>query len=338
MHLMKHFGSALGFVALAGCEQSSGNISLPPANYSNAEFRVFLQEVKENFVFVKGGEFLMGDFGTQYAPEKLPYDVDSDSKPLHKVVLSDYSISRFKVTNSMYQFYLSQHGLNIREMSGDREKWDSINSLPNTPAHVDWYEAEKYCNWLGSITDLPIALPTEAQWEYAARSRGQYLIVATNDGTYKAEPRSIRTEKNMPKGINISSNGDRVTFAKENALKTNFYTPLPVDLFPPNPLGLYAMSDNGYEWVKDWYDPKYYELSPLNDPQGPVEPSFKDRFGRSTKVLRGQNYADPDWGGAVNIFRKAEDPYGRFGEEGFIYIDNKTMRCAVNSSTPVAAR
>ena len=55
---------------------------------------------------------------------------------------------------------------------------------------------------------------------------------------------------------------------------TESISPLPVGRFPPNPLDLYAMSDNGLEWVKDWYDPDYYQNSPVNDPQGPEQPSI----------------------------------------------------------------
>ncbi|WP_341522089.1 SUMF1/EgtB/PvdO family nonheme iron enzyme [Pseudomonas sp. G.S.17] len=323
-------------LALQGCEQAV-ELSEPALTpVSQAEFQQFIASVKDNLVFVEGGDFLMGDFGPQYAPERASYDRDKDSKPLHKVELSSYSMTKFKVTNSEFQFHLKFKGLKLREKGRvSKSDWDSNNSLPNTPAHLDWYEAERYCSWLASVTELPFALPTEAQWEYAARSRGQYLMVATNDGTYEAEPYSLVTESYDPKGINISSRGNRVTFAKQMGWKTGSFTPVPVDMFPPNPLGLYSMSDNGYEWVRDWYDPDYYKSSPLKDPQGPDKPVFKDKFGHFTKVTRGQSYADPYWGGGVNVFRTAEDPYGRFGEKGSIYLADKTMRCVVNSPDPV---
>jgi formylglycine-generating enzyme required for sulfatase activity len=325
-------------MGLQGCEQAARPTESASAQISQAELKQFVKVVKENLVFVEGREFLMGDFGSQYAPEKLPYDRDQDSKPLHKVELSSYSIGKFKVTNAEYQFYLAHKGLKLRqEGMAIKKEWDGTNSTPNTPAHMDWYEAEQYCNWLASVIELPFAMPTEAQWEYAARSRGQFLMVATDDGTYKAEPSSLRTEFYSPKGINISSNGDRVAFAKKMGLKTGYYTPLPVDMFPPNSLGLYSMSDNGYEWVKDWYDPDYYKYSSLKDPQGPDNPVFKDKFGHFTKVMRGQSYADPYWGGGVNVYRTAQEPFGRYGKKGSIYLADKTVRCVVNSPTPVTA-
>jgi len=323
-------------IGIQGCEQVAAPAKPLRTIITDAELQQFVTSVKDNLIFVQGGEFLMGDFGPQYAPERAPYDRDNDSKPLHRIELSDYSIEQFKVTNEKFQFYLKYNGLTLREKGrASKFDWDSINSLPNTPAHIDWYEAEQYCNWLSLISDLPFSLPTEAQWEYAARSRGRYLMVATDDGTYKAEPRSLLSKTYSPKGINISTNGDRVEFAKANGWKTKFYTPLPVDMFPPNPLGLYSMSDNGVEWVSDWYDPDYYQHSPSKDPQGPEGPVFKDRFGYFTKVTRGQDYADPYWGGGVNVFRSAEDPYGRFGEKSSIYLADKTMRCVVNSPEPV---
>ncbi|WP_341522090.1 SUMF1/EgtB/PvdO family nonheme iron enzyme [Pseudomonas sp. G.S.17] len=323
-------------LTLQGCEQAV-ELSEPAITpVSQAEFQQFIKSVKDNLVFVEGGEFLMGDFGSKYAPERAPYDRDQDSKPLHKVELSSYSINKFKVTNDEYQFHLRLGGLKLRDKGmASKKSWDNINSTSNTPAHMDWYEAEQYCAWLSFITELPFALPTEAQWEYAARSRGQFLMVATDDGTYKAEPRSLVSESYEPKGINISSDGDRMAFAQQMGWKTRFYTPLPVNMFPPNPLGLYSMSDNGYEWVKDWYDPDYYKVSSLKDPQGPGNPVSKDTFGHYTKVMRGQSYADPYWGGGVNVHRTEKNPFGQFSEKGTIVLDSSTMRCVVNSLEPV---
>ncbi|MBC3948673.1 formylglycine-generating enzyme family protein [Pseudomonas folii] len=325
-------------LALAGCDQSIEPTVPAPMNISPAEVQLFISEVKNNFVYVEGGKFLMGDFGAQYGREQAYYDEDNDSKPVHQVELSSFSINRFKVTNSEYQFYLSYNGLSLRDKGAiNKKKWDDINSAPNTPAHTDWYEAEKYCKWLASITNQDVLMPTEAQWEYAARSRGQFLAVATNDGTYQAEPRSMLSQTYSPKGINISSNGDRSDFGKKMGWSTEYYSPLPVDMFPPNPLGLYSMSDNGYEWVGDWYDPDYYSYSPEKNPEGPVEPTFKDRFGRFVKVVRGQDVADPYFGQGVNVFRRAEDPFGRFGKAGLIHVDNKTFRCVINSPEPATS-
>ncbi|WP_373886368.1 formylglycine-generating enzyme family protein [Acinetobacter sp. YH12126] len=87
-------------------------------------------------------------------------------------------------------------------------------------------------------------LPTEAQWEYAARNRGQYLLYATNDGT-------------MKNGVNIASYEQ----LKTNSVKYGYnnYGHLPIlGKVSPNPLGIYDMVTNNKEWVRDWYSENYY--------------------------------------------------------------------------------
>ncbi|WP_449104522.1 formylglycine-generating enzyme family protein [Pseudomonas mohnii] len=319
-------------LVLAGCEQTE--VSIPPSGNgtSSRELEELVRTVKTNLVFVEGGEFLMGDYGVEHGPEGLPYDADKDSKPLHRVELTSYSIEKFKVTNRVFQLYLKYNELQLRQdVAGIQYKTFSV--APNNPAHMDWYEAEKYCKWLADISDLPFALPTEAQWEYAARSRGQFLMVATYDGTYKAT-RVPATEHDGPRGINISTTWDREAFAKEMGWKTAGLSSLPVDKFPPNPLGLYSMSDNGLEWVNDWYDPDYYQYSPLKDPQGPDKVMFKDKLGRDTKVVRGQALANPAWGGGVNVHRTAAEPHGLLFDNDLAYLSSKTARCVVNSPKP----
>jgi formylglycine-generating enzyme required for sulfatase activity len=302
------------------------------------ELQAFAKRIEDNLIFVEGGEFLMGDFGLEHAPERLPYDRDKHSRPLHKVELSNYLIAKYKTTNAEYQFYLKANNLKLREDGRvDEDSWREINSTPDTPAHVSWYEAENYCSWLGEVTKQPYALPTEAQWEYAARSRGQFLMVATDDGTYKAEPRYLTTEDYDPKGINISSYGNRLAFAKKQGWKHTGPGALPVDMFPPNPLGLYSMTDNGLEWVKDWYDPTYYKYSPTKDPQGPPQAVFQDVFGRDAKVARGQTQTDPYWGGGANIFRTPMEPLGSISRSGEPYLAASTVRCVVNSPIPITS-
>ncbi|WEJ73072.1 SUMF1/EgtB/PvdO family nonheme iron enzyme [Pseudomonas sp. PSE14] len=318
-------------LALFGCEQKAETQHGAAEAVSSANLDDFIRTTKANLVFVKGGEFLMGDFGVEYGPEKLPYDSNPDSSPLHRVELTSYSIEKFKITNQAYQVYLKANGLQLR--SGNK-KLALISSPPMNPAHMDWHEAEHYCQWLASVTGQPFALPTEAQWEYAARSRGQFLMVATDDGTYKI------TDDDRPKGINISTSRDRGDFAEQQGWKTGILISLPVDRFPPNPLGLYSMTDNGLEWVKDWYDPNYYKISPIKDPQGPKEPTFKDKSSNEkyAKVLRGIDYPDARWGGGLSVKRSYDNPEadnGLFDGETSVVITDKTARCAVNNPDPV---
>ena len=322
----------LVIIALAGCGGEEKPAQNTDVNVMN-EIADFVKAVKGNLIFVEGGEYLMGDYGVEHGPEGLPYDADKDSKPLHKVQLRSYSMDKFKVTNHAFQFYLKYNGLKLRQ-DGVAGMFDVFSVPPNNPAHMDWYEAEGYCNWLANISGLPFALPTEAQWEYAARSRGRFLMVATDDGTYRVDSEKVAGERGL-RGTNISSTWNRRAFADELGWRTEGLTPLPVDQFPPNPLGLYSMSDNGLEWVNDWYDPEYYKYSPLKDPQGPDYPSFKNYFGQHAKVMRGQSLADPAWGGGVNVHRTAVEPHGHDWGDGVPYLSFKTARCVVNSPSPI---
>ncbi|AJJ09386.1 sulfatase-modifying factor enzyme 1 family protein [Yersinia rohdei] len=309
----------LAVLLLTACDTSLP----PPIKKDNSEeLEKYVQQIKANLIFVQGGDFQMGDFGEKYGKEHLPYDESSDSKPLHHVELTSYSISKFKVNNGEYKKYLVFNDMTGRVINaGPREKrrWEEKNRILDTPAHVDWNEANNYCQWLGKVTKLAFSLPTEAQWEYAARNRGQFVIAPTNDGTIQIEDR---------KGLNVTTEDDRETYARKVGTSLETLSPMPGDARPPNPLGIYDMSGNGYEWVKDWYDPNYYQKSPLKDPQGPEQPVFKDSDGNFTKVLRAQAYSGP--GRGLTVVRFNSDPESR----DYLPTD-KTVRCVVNSSEPI---
>lgn len=309
----------LTVAALMSCDQQ--NSSVMPAKKNSNDLSKFVNEIKADLIFVQGGEFLMGDYGEQYGPEGLPYDGKQDSKPLHKVQLTAYSISKFKTSNKQYQLYLTynnQYRRTVNKENPGAKKWDELNMTPQTPAHVDWNEAQQYCQWLATITDLPFSLPTEAQWEYAARNRGQFVIAPTNDGTIKVDK----------SGRNVASEKDSKEYAKEMGTSLGIYSPLPGDLYPPNPLGIYDMAGNGWEWMKDWYDPEYYKHSPVKDPQGPDNPVYKDYNGNYTKVVRSQDFSGSRRG--LTITRYFSDPK----DSGHLPSD-KTVRCVVNSPKPV---
>lgn len=268
----------------------------------------------------------MGDFGKEYGPEKIQLDTKKDSKPLHRVTLTSYSIGKFKTTNQEYQLYLKLNNLQLKKSDNFliQKDWDALNKLPDTPAHMDWFDAEKYCSWLGKVSGLPFALPTEAQWEYAARSRGQFFIVGTNSGVLEM--------KGVNRGINISGVLDREDFAVKMGIKSGTMTAMPVDRYPPNPLGLYDVAGNGYDWVNDWYDPDYYKSSPAEDPRGPKKPIYKNYEGiydteaKYQKVLRGAGTSGPLKG--ITIARAKRSPDTKT-------ISDTTVRCVVNSPQKV---
>ncbi|MBH1928637.1 formylglycine-generating enzyme family protein [Serratia rubidaea] len=320
---MKQYGILLAPLLLTACDNNLA-VEIVPASeqstqYTN-ELNSLIHQVKSNLVFVEGGDFLMGDFGKEYGPEKIQLDPEKDSKPLHQVQLTSYSISKFKVTNHEYQLYLKLNNLQFKKADDllTQELLDALNTLPNTPAHMDWYDAEKYCTWLGKISGLSFALPTEAQWEYAARSRGQLFIVGTNSGVLEM--------KGIQRGINISGTLDRKEFARDMGLNSAIDTAMPVDRYPPNPLGIYDMAGNGFEWINDWYDPNYYQNSPVKDPKGPESPIYKDYEGNYTKVMRGAGTSGPFKGLTVARFKRSPDTKNTF---------TSTVRCVVNSAQPI---
>ena len=311
---------AIVLIAVAGCDQNPTSVKPRHSTEDQARLQEFVTQIKSELVFVEGGEYLMGDFGEEYGVERLQYDGRKDSKPLHRVELSSYSLSKFKASNQQYQFYLAWNGLSGRKVDKRLlKRWREKGRIPDAPAHVDWHEAERYCAWLGEVTGLPFSLPTEAQWEYAARNRGKFVVAPTDDGTIRIENR---------KGINIATELDTEEYAKKTGSTLKWRSPLPRDFRPPNPLGIYDMAGNGWEWMKDWYDPEYYSQSPVKDPQGPEQPVFKDPDGYYARVLRSQDFSGP--GRGLTMVRYKTDP----GNKGYPPSD-KTARCAVNHPGPV---
>ena len=257
-----------------------------------------------NMVPVKGGEFLMGDFGPLVG-EKLPFSINQDDKVLHKVVLSDFSISKFKVTNDDYNKYLQITGIKKPPINILVKEYPSLQK-DDYSVGVTWQQAKDYCQWLGKESDKNIDLPTEAQWEYAARSRGQYIPFATNNGEF------------LP-GKNIPSQDELSEYTDGAGIPI-----YPVGKYPPNPLGLYDMGLSGSEWTNDWYASDYYSHSPVNDPQGPAQ--------GTKKVLRGYIGGDRQY--ALTMFRQSklpvpkidkDDDYEKYGV-GPQYV----FRCVVN--------
>lgn len=254
----------------------------------------------ENLVFVKGGTFEMGDFRApceipsrtnkrmDWTPEAkcLSSIVSSQtgSKYLHTVTLDDYSISKHRTRFSDLE---SMRKLNKLPISMDtiqyvNGKWnhekidresdeykETINTYKNSFAlTIDWKQANKYCTWLKDITNLPFSLPTEAQWEFAARSRGKKLYYPTNNG-YLQHTEDQYFDKNQ---------GIYIEYKEEDA--NNKRSSTRYGLFSPNPLGIYDMTSSFPEWVNDWYSEDYYTSSPKVNPRGPDS--------GLTKVLRGK--------------------------------------------------
>ncbi|EMD2137312.1 SUMF1/EgtB/PvdO family nonheme iron enzyme [Klebsiella pneumoniae] len=282
---------------LTGCDQKS-------TGKRETLSEALVAKSLSNMVPVKGGEFLMGDFGPLVG-QKLPFSINQDDNVLHKVVLSDFSISKFKVTNDDYNKYLQITGIKKPPINILVKEYPSLQK-DDYSVGVTWQQAKDYCQWLGKESDKNIDLPTEAQWEYAARSRGQYLPFSTNNGNFELG-------SNIPEQKKLDEYTDGYGFP--------IY---PIGKYPPNPLGLYDMGLSGAEWSNDWYSTDYYSHSPVYDPQGPVK--------GNEKVLRG--YVGGDRQYALTIFRQSSQPVPKFaGRDDYQKFGVSPLfvfRCVIN--------
>lgn len=233
----------------------------------------------ENMVFVEGGSFMMGDFlmpcmnddlnRPVWTPEAKCFSwigsVKTGAKYLHKVTLDSYSLSKYEAEMLDLDVYFQTMGLPFLQWKDDGEYLERTHSelkyFIGKPAKTkSWQQAKNYCQWLGTVASLPFDLPTEAQWEYAARSRGENIYYATNNGFLQYE-----------NGIYYDE-GDKVrkNFTIEDANVGSHMSIKNVGEFPPNSLGLFDMTGNAGEWVNDWYSSGYYKNSPEHNPQGPI--------------------------------------------------------------------
>ncbi len=284
--MMKHIGIFLVILSSITACNASGTKDGEP-NETGTAVNDLVAETLKNMVFVKGGSFMMGDYvHIPISEGRYPayWSHGMDSKPAHKVTLDSFHIGKYEVTFREYDVYAKANNLPLP--AGKYIGRKSITGItrfrkPDKPAtKVSWQEARDYCHWLGRLTGLPFDLPTEAQWEYAARSRGRYVGFATDTGL-------ADIGRNFPPFEEYGH---------------------PVGKFPPNPLGIYDMSANVDEWVLDWYDEDYYQHSPEINPTGP-------KTG-TKKVVRGGSYLESP-GGSTVYGRKALEPDSRIYNQGF---------------------
>ncbi|ALV93498.1 MULTISPECIES: formylglycine-generating enzyme family protein [Pantoea] len=250
-----------------------------------------------NMVEVKGGTFKMGDFGP-LINDRRPISLGDDDKFLHDVTLSDFSIGKYKVTWKDYKVYAKLKGIVIPDVVYLYQSDLNKVRADNMPASLNWQQAKNYCQWLGKATNKKIDLPTEAQWEYAARDGGKLVIYATNNGKY--EP-----------GKNLAS-------SKQRREMTDTIINYPVGKYPSTPLGLYDMAGNGVDWTQDWYSENYYEVSPRKNPKGPDS--------GTKKVIRGYQSGGDEYSNQT-VFRQYEDPALGGSKEVLPYYN---ARCVVN--------
>ena len=215
----------------------------PPDEKELAEF---IKHVKKNMVFVEGGSFWFGDWGAREG-QPGPVTGDDNNKPPQQVTVSSFSIYRTRVTYGDYDVYSRATG---GKFIGDEENYGMNFRFPDYPViGARWNEAKTYCQWLAKITGEPFDLPTETQWEYAARDGGKEIHFA---GSYPfdwdALEQRFRSTEKLSAGHSIS---------------------LPVGTMGRSALGIADMSGAGHEWVNDWYSKDISGRSGLVNPKGP---------------------------------------------------------------------
>ncbi|MCR9099173.1 MAG: SUMF1/EgtB/PvdO family nonheme iron enzyme [bacterium] len=237
-----------------------------------------------DMIFVEGGTFQMGSSDS---------DADSDETP-HTVTVDDFYMHRFEVTNEEFAAFLNAEG---NQSTGGTEWYEIDSEYANIEKRngryyaksgydrhpvmeVSWYGAVAYCNWKSKedglqqvyrISGTSISadwnangyrLPTEAEWEYAARSRG-----------------------GSDKWAGTSSASSLSSYANSSGSEDGYERTAPVGSFRPNDLGLKDMSGNVWEWCWDWYDSDYYQKSSSQNPRGPST--------GSNRVSRGGGWYNP---------------------------------------------
>ena len=226
-----------------------------------------------NLARIPAGEFLMG-----------AADGEEDERPVHRVHVGEFFIGRFPVTHDDYAKFVRAAGHPPPDVgrlplitSGGRAAlfrelaapyvWESGNPPAGHGSHpvvlVRYDDAQAYCRWLSEAIGRPVRLPTEAEWEKAARGglEGQrYPWGDTIDATccnYLTDPAAKPQRGTRPTGT-----------------------------YPPNAYGLYDMAGNVWEWISDWYALDYYSRSEVNAPRGPETGAMR--------IVRGGSWVNDD--------------------------------------------
>jgi formylglycine-generating enzyme required for sulfatase activity len=224
---------------------------------SGEETSLMVEEI--DLVFVSGGCFQMGN-----------EDGYSDEQPVHDVCLDDFWIGRYEVSQDEWANVMANNP-------------SSFSDCPNCPVEeVSWNDVQEFIKKLNIKTGQHYSLPSEAEWEYAARGG-----VSSQGYTYSGS-----NELDVVAWYNNNSGGKTHSVGEKQ----------------PNELGLYDMSGNVWEWVLDWYGDSYYGSSPLDNPVGPS--------AGSDRVSRGGSWFEwPQYCWATG--RSGYDPASRLDNLGF---------------------
>jgi len=211
--------------------------------------KITWQKDGSKMVLIPGGSFQMGDH----------LDKMANALPVHKVKLDGFYMDSHEITVGQFKRFLKQSGYkpeavkagwDINKLWNEVKKWSPTDEHP--VVHVSWNDATAYAKWAGK------RLPTEAEWEYAARGG--------------------RVGKRYPWGDDRKVARDYANYVGRSGRDRA----APVGSFKPNGYSLYDMAGNVEEWCADWYGPDYYSKSPAKNPPGPGT--------GSSRVLRGGSW------------------------------------------------
>jgi formylglycine-generating enzyme required for sulfatase activity len=227
-----------------------------------------------DFVYVPGGIFKMGDnFG----------DGDVRERPVHTVELSPYYIGKLEVTNGDWKKFQNDPGYDDPKFwpngwvvpKNQSPYWNQANNhgggTPNSDQYpvlaVNWDAAVAYCNWLSAKTGKKYRLPTEAEWEFAARGTDQRKYPWGNQIDHSYANFVGAQSFDTGQLVGYYDGSKRGDFQTHNGA---------------SPFGALDMAGNVMEWCSDWYSRDYYKFSPRKDPKGPDTGAYR--------VLRGGTF------------------------------------------------
>ena len=240
-----------------------------PINSLAEPLRSHLKKLVADMVLVEGGTYMMGN------PDRDKNDEYAKDVP-HEVTLSSFYICKYEVTEALWTAVMGSNPSDHK--SGDNYPVEQVN----------WYDCQDFVEKLSELTGRHFRLPTEAEWEYAARG-GQRSRGYRYSGSYNLDEIGWHV-------------GNAHHYKREVGTKK------------PNELGLYDMTGNVSEWCQDKLDIEYYHHSPSINPQGPDRSTYKDNH-----CFRGGSFCDDDKYDELKVYTRniggmpPEEKYGHLG-------------------------
>lgn len=264
---------------------------------------VEFNEINEDMVFIPSGSFSMGasNSGMEWHLSSCNYYADcsivdyEDMVPVHTVKLDSFYLDIHEVTNSEYRQCVNDGVCREPDRMAISKYLDSdyFSNLANNEypvVAITWHDAMTFCNWDGGKT-----LPSEAQWEYAAKGPDGWYFPWT---AYPSGNSASSVFGGSVPLANFCDANCQMNW-KETGMSDGYKGPSPVMSFVPGAYGLYDMSGNVTEWIQDYYNKDYYLNSPLNNPINTMVSEWN--------VTRGGG-----WNNGVyyltSVFRSAQDP------------------------------